>query len=276
MKRGVPVSRRLRKLACRSLDYLSGGQDPQSSPWPGLPTGDVRIYHVHVMKTGGTSLNAAFWGLSGLSLRSVRFRRRMRRNGYVFVKHHRRWIEEGRYFYASSHLPTHELALPPRTFTVTILRNPVKRLLSHYRMLRWARDEPEARRLEPGWDWYGGLPSRMRWVGRGFGDFLERIPKNVLLGQLYMFSSNYEPEEAVQTLASCSAICFTESLARDVRGLSRRLGLKLELHHERKGAPMKSPVPERDLERARRLLASEFRMLELVRERCPQVLHADT
>ena len=55
--------------------------------------------------------------------------------GKVFIGWDQNNIENGKYFYAFSHIPHHKLKLPDNTFTITCVREPVDRLLSHYKML---------------------------------------------------------------------------------------------------------------------------------------------
>jgi len=134
----------------------------------------------------------------------------------VFVAGEKKLIEEGRYFYAVSHLPAHEVVLPEATYTITCLRDPVKRLLSHYNLLLGEREN-------------GGQAFRKEghWLGAGFDDFLENIPVEHLLRQLYAFSPNYDPDEAFAAIASCSFWFFHEELAEAARALSAQVGLAL-------------------------------------------------
>ena len=59
---------------------------------------DKRIYHYHVRKTAGTSLNAAFWNFAGLNLQETGRHIEICRNGLVFAHNDRELINQGRYF----------------------------------------------------------------------------------------------------------------------------------------------------------------------------------
>jgi len=191
-----------------------------------LPSGHRRIYFHHIRRTGGTSLSQMFLlAASGADpSRGDRLwsglwaahRHRLHFDGKVFVAGEKKLIEEGRYFYAVSHLPAHELVLPEATYTITCLRDPVKRVLSHYNLLLGERDN-------------GGQAFRKEghWLGAGFDDFLENIPVEHLLRQLYMFSPNYDPDEAFAAIASCSFWFFTEELPAPASVLSSQVGLDL-------------------------------------------------
>jgi hypothetical protein len=113
-----------------------------------------RIYHHHVRKTAGTSLDSSFWALGGpelelLSKQEVHAATEPGEGGRRFVRHDPQLIARGDYFYASSHEPAHRLEIPPNTFTITILRDPAARVISYYRYLLWARQHPDGEGLEP-------------------------------------------------------------------------------------------------------------------------------
>ena len=97
-----------------------------------------RVYHYHIPKTGGTSLNYIFLALAG-EQSSITYKRlldspsqRVIVDDKVYVGWNRWLIRRGNYFYAWSHRPKHKLTLPEHTFTVTCLRDPESRVLSHY------------------------------------------------------------------------------------------------------------------------------------------------
>lgn len=221
-----------------------------------------RIYHYHVRKTAGTSLNSAFWALANLDyLRDTRID--VTANGLRFVRFDSRLFETGGYFFADSHCPAHQLRLPPNTFTVTILRDPVARAVSYYRYLRWAFTHSQESAIEP------ALPSlkpEVSTVTSGFRRFLELVPEHHLLAQLAMFSEQLDPLEAADNVLKCTAVCFTESFAEDLKKLSITLGLDLrEMHERRFGESVSLKEDELGLLRAR--LQPEYLMLDRVRDR---------
>jgi hypothetical protein len=220
-----------------------------------------RVFHHHVRKTAGTSLNAAFWALAGLDLAHLGQRQKARGRGLTIVRHDLRRIAAGDWFYANAHTPVAEVVLPPGTFTVTILRDPVARVRSLYRYLLWARDDPRARELDP---YYTSLQDEAGWLGAGFGDFLERVPRVHLQRQLYMFSARGDVDEAAERLAVIDAVCFTERFEDDLAALGRRLGLPLTPRRERSfGADVTLSAAETALARER--LAPEVALVERVR-----------
>jgi hypothetical protein len=231
-----------------------------------------RVYHFHVRKTAGTSLNAAFWALGGLDLRAVAGEQAVEGNGLRFVRGNRRLIEAGDYFFANSHRPAHTLRLPPATYTITILRDPSARVVSYYRYLLWARANRGAKETEP---FIEDVVAESSFLDRrlslrrrpvAFRDFLDRVPAERLLTQLQMFSERLDPDEAAERVLACSAVCFTETFPEDLERIARELQLDLSERSERRfGETVDLSPRERDLLRER--LAAEYAMIEQVREK---------
>jgi hypothetical protein len=221
------------------------------------------IYFIHVRKTAGSSFFRAFDGVGGID---------------------------------HSHAPAWSLDLPADTFTVTILRDPVRRVLSYYRYLHWARANPDAVDLEPtiaavvaesallqGGPNYvshqlrnwrtesavkelglGQFTRRLMVRGSDFGAFLGRVPPRKLLTQLWMFSRAFDPDEAAERVLECDAVLFTETYSEDLEALGATLGLKLEEKHQRR-FQFEVEVDAPDRNRLRERLLPEYEMLERVR-----------
>jgi hypothetical protein len=255
-----------------------------------------RIYHYHVRKTGGTSMNAAFWALGGFDSLACKGRHHslVGRSGLRLVGGDLKLISEGDYFFAHSHAPAHLVSLPPDTFTITILRDPVARLMSYYRYLLWARANPGARDLDPAIDWVRMTQSTMldgrvrrfilqvpprRRAGRArsaalrrlpyrtpgsFQNLMKHIPPQHLLNQLYMFSERLDPVEAADNALACSAVCFTETFEDDLGYIAHALDLNLEAKRERSFGD-RVQLDDDEIAQLRERLAPEYKMLERVR-----------
>lgn len=233
-----------------------------------LDGGFRRVYHYHVRKTGGTSINHSFLSLGGEQSGDVynRLVSSPRRQTVSGSKYFSGWdngaIESGAYFYAFSHHTFENLNLPPRTFTLTCLRDPVDRVLSHYRMLVNYRAKGHSK---PNHLYEGELD----WAAGGFPEFLERIPEIHLCNQVHMFSECMDPNEAVANAATCDAILLTEHLDQGQKGLSRSLGLSLETHHIGGTSEIPVDVEDDDLARLRDRLSLEYRFLDALAEARP-------
>jgi hypothetical protein len=227
-----------------------------------LPDGSKRVYCYHVRKTAGTSLYLSFLALGGED--PVEVWRRITKarlprtvsGGYVFAANSRRLLAEGAYFFGRSHHSADRQPLPPRTFTVTVLRDPVDRVRSLYDYLV-AGDPPET----PGRA--GDL--QRGWAADGFDRFLERIPSRHLLNQVATFSSRFDVSEAADRIAGCSSVLFTKNFDEGLRELGHRLELPLEVRRARVGT-VRSPLSDAQENRLRARLEPEFELLRRLEE----------
>ncbi len=223
--------------------------------------GFKRIYLVHIRKTGGTSLNYMFLSLSRSNPHTLYGKlhrapdRRLMRMGKIFVEGTRKLINEGHYFYAFSHIPLHGLRLPEGTFTVTCLRDPVKRVVSLYNMLMYysVKNVP-----------HPGMARDGRLLGNSFEDFIERIPQEDLLNQLHMFSERLNVEEAAERIKSLPHFFMTEKFEEGVKDLNAKTGLHLKYIHTR-NAPYQADISDDSILRLREKLEKEYELLERLR-----------
>jgi len=213
-----------------------------------------RIYLFHIRKTGGTSLNHILLSQGGEDREEV-YRRlsedknhRIISNDKVFVGWNKKLIEQGYYYYAFSHMLKHQLRLPEGTFTITCLRDPVKRVLSHYKMLL----EFKVNNIV-----HPCMKIEGEWLGNSFNDFLTNIPTEHLLNQLYMFSKNFDLNEAFDNIVGCSHFFFTEQFSLGVSQLSSKLGIELKPLHIRKTS-IDVNFSRVDIDRLRSMLEAEY------------------
>src|SRR3989339_95028 len=174
----------------------------------------------------------------------------------IFAGWSKELIEEGKYFYAFSHIPVHKLNLPPQTFIIGIIRNPIERVLSHYKMLLHFKEKKinhECMKVEGG------------WLGDSFSDFLDRVPRKDLLNQLYMFSENFNIDEAIINIKKCSHVFFTENYNEGIKKLSGKLKLDLKPFNERRAHNYFKPKKE-DLIKLEKLLEPEIIFYNQVKE----------
>ena len=222
--------------------------------------GFKRIYHFHLRKTGGTSVGKMLmscrgndggkvWAELGLAPEKP-----LIANDLIFVGWNQHLIDKGDYFFAFSHFSYDQLKLPPQTFTFTCFRDPASRLISHYKMLV---DLSKQANPHPCFAVEG------KWLGDSFENFLDRIPREHLQNQLFMFSNHFSVEEAVDRVRKLNLWMFTEQFDDGVKRLSQATGLPLKSRHERKGHHIFQINPE-TRHRLRQMLSEEYLFLEKV------------
>jgi hypothetical protein len=206
-----------------------------------FPGNYERVYFYHIRKTGGTSLNHMFLALGGEDPEVVYDRVSNGpyfgtvSGGIVFAGWNHKLVERGRYFYAFSHIPFHRLRLPANTYTITCVRDPVKRVLSLYNMLyTYMIEEVD----------HPGMVIQRHWLGESFSDFMELAPREEILNQIFFFSKSLSIDEAIENALKCDHIIFTENFVSGIEKLNGALNLTLKPVHNRKGG--QQPVVTND------------------------------
>jgi hypothetical protein len=227
-----------------------------------------RVYHVHIRKSAGTSINSAFWGVAGLNLKQVKRWPLLLKNDYIFVRNNKEFIEDGRYFYGNSHIPFWSLRIPKNTFTFCMLRDPYERLLSLYRYYKWVADLNPQKALgeEP---YYNTLIKQIHWLGDSFSDFIDNLPNKHLQNQLFMFSENFNHEEAFININKLNKIYFQNNFEEAINDLKLITGLELSVRKERSfGKKIELEITAVEEQKAKDKLADEYIFYNKIIQQC--------
>lgn len=230
-----------------------------------LPNNYKRIYHVHIRKSAGTSINSAFWAMGNLNLKKInREPLCIGKGNLVFVRNNKPFIEKGNYFYGNSHIPFWNLNIPEDTFTFCVLRDPYKRLVSLYKYYLWVAKTPKdiAINQEP---YYHTLIKHIGWLGESFSDFLDNSPKKNIANQLYMFSENYNVEEALENIYKLNKVYFQENFDEAIKDLSSLLFLPIKTKNERNFGGVNFSISEDEKQKAMDLLENEYVFFNIVK-----------
>ena len=251
------------KIAMQRAQYIASDKSALQAvkSWP-KPLGFDRVYCYHIRKTAGTSLALAFMNLNGgqgeRAGKSHITDGWVVHDGRVYTFHNKYLLEKGAYFYGFSHAAMHEVQLPDNTMRLTLLRDPASRLISYYRMLvRWEKNDiPHPARAAEG-----------KYLGNNFSDFLDKVPRQHLFRQLFVFSRNFDVDEAVENIAKVNFIISTEQYNQHLRSLSEAIGLTLPGIVENQGDES-IIVSQDDRRRLRDLLEPEYAFVNAVLPYC--------
>jgi len=245
----------IKRIADRGLTYLPF---PQFKDDYELPGGYKRIYHYHVRKTAGSAINQVFYNIAGDGRALVekiwtKGSQRLVAGDYVFIGHNRHLIDRGDYFFGAAHYPAHELNLKPETYTITSLRDPLDRIVSHFRMLhdynKQVPKHPALRKKKEG-----------LFLKDTLDEFLEVLPRQKLLNQIFMFSRELNVEEALESLMGVNTVVMMQDFNAGISKLAKDLDFKLEASRANV-TKSQLPIEQSSLDKARELLQPEYDLL---------------
>lgn len=213
------------------------------------------IYFYHIRKTGGTSINFSFFSQTGKDPQRIYDTLNSNKvanvKGYKYVRDRYDIFKGPNYTYGFSHTPMHRLKVFEKAITFTCLRDPVSRMLSIYRAMKWKEKTGESR---PG----------HKWLGASFSEFLGKLPKERFLEQLYMFSSTYNVEDALKNIRSCSCLLFLNEIKTGLKRLSELTGFSLPIIHANKSEYEFVPTEEQ-MNVLKRSLSPEINFIRRVK-----------
>ena len=222
-----------------------------------------RVYFYHIRKCAGQSIYHAVLENLCPGVTSVRTENLLSRaqimvcDDKLIVGWSAREIDRGDYDFAFSHYPMHELKpMPNTTFTFTCFREPSERVISHYRMLRGFCQTKQRRDV---------LRAERRWVRKSFSAFLDNLPQNHLMAQLWAFSPSYNPDEALKNVAKLSYWFTVDDFSAGLAELGRRIGMDLEEKRVRPSS-FEFDATDDDLARLREMLEPEYKLWDGLKE----------
>lgn len=217
--------------------------------------GYERIYHNHIRKCAGTSINKAMIkGMGGdensyEELSNFFFHKMYLKHGPV-VGWNISAINRNSFYFGFSHEPLHKLKLEESTFVFSFIRDPIDRVISHFNMLKDAINTQLNHPM---------LRSESKWAFGDFNHFIKNVPKKYLCAQLYNFSETYNIEDAIDTIERSvnyiGDIYGTENNL--VPFLSSEFNLDIKYKHLRK-SKSKTQLNKKQYEEVKSLLYEEI------------------
>ena len=197
-----------------------------------------RILFFHSRKTGGTSLNHMFTSYFSngdyIANNFNNYSRRYRviHKGFIVQASDILLLEQGIYHYGCTHTPSWKIKVPNDTFTISIFRDPITRIISHYNDIKG--------RVERG-DKEEWLQQEGQFLGTSLTEFVDNLPPEKLLSQLYNFSKDFDIGEAVKKIKALSLTLTLEDISKGVQTINNRLGVNLRLVKKNKSKSIKIP-----------------------------------
>lgn len=218
------------------------------------PKGYRRIYHAHIRKCAGTSLNTCI--IDAISGRKGEYAKLARQNSNQITYNERPvvgWnktlLKKEAFFFGFSHIPFFEFNFSDDTFVFTFLRDPVARIISHYRMLK---------DMEMSDNQHPSFIAEKKWACGDFGFFIRNVPKEHLQNQLYMYSRSFDVEEALRNISRVNYVGHVNSISSHfIPELHQEFGLPLDY------VPLRASSFQLDITRSQRLELNDILSAEI-------------
>lgn len=153
-------------------------------------------------------------------------------NGFIVQASNISLLEKGNYHYGCTHIPSWKIRIPSDTFTISIFRNPIRRVISHYNDIKGKVERGEK---------HSFLREESQFLGSSFTDFVDNLPPEKLQSQLYNFSKDYDLDEAVKKIKSLNLILTLEDISNGIQEINNRLGIGLQIVKKNKSESFNHP-----------------------------------
>ena len=180
---------------------------------------------------------------------------RIIKKSMIYVGWNQPLIQRGNYFYAFSHIPLHKLSIQNNTFTITCFRDPIQRIISHYTMLM----EYKVNGI-----YNNDMAVEGHYLGNTFLDFINQLPPEKLLNQLFMFSKHFDIDEALGQISNLDHYFFSEYFEDGIHELNSKINLNLKPLHIRK-SNYKENIPPSSIDHLREMLDKEYRLISAIK-----------
>lgn len=189
-----------------------------------------KIYHFHLMKTGGTSINDGI--ISSHYKDSINWHTDMYKypdcriisDKKIFVSFNYLLIRLGLFHYGFSHRSYYQTRLPKGTYSITCIRNPLLRNYSRYKHIKKNINEK---------NFQAHSASELNAAKGSFGKYLELISDREMCHQLYFYSNEGNVCEAIDNLSKVNFIIRNECFAEDINVLSKKIGFDIPIRRIR-------------------------------------------
>lgn len=191
-----------------------------------------RFLFLHNRKTGGTSFNEGLSKFFNYSNKDIDQFLDINRGNYfikdfsIFMGGNLDLINKNEFHIATTHLPAHALNIKDDTFTFTILREPVERFISHYKMLK--------QMIECNSN-HGCLKEERFYYDDCIVKCALKMPINHRHAQLFSFSKEMNIKSAINRLNNLTIFDTIENYNFCIKYINEEFKWKIPVLHSRKG-----------------------------------------
>tara|TARA_R110000824_G_scaffold282940_2_gene471199 strand:- start:642 stop:1283 length:642 start_codon:yes stop_codon:yes gene_type:complete len=143
--------------------------------------------------------------------------------------------------------------VPTYDYTITVIRDPLERLLSHYRMLLLHRTTS-----------WSGESDNPKWVNKGIDFFIEKFPVMYKIHQLSFFSPTLNVDEALDNIKKTTQIILTENMQEGLDKFSIKTDIKLKECRTGVSKIQVHDIDKKYVDKMKKLLSLEYLFYEKV------------
>jgi hypothetical protein len=227
------------------------------------------VYFYHIQKTGGRGLITSFIqsvGARGLKpdedyhprYLEICKKNKVNIKGKIFCGWNPGIINKSKFYFAFSHLDKKSISdnIFKRSFTVSIFRDPIKRLLSRYNQLCQREIE-----VQNGVKYPPGHVQQLEQIkDKDFFKFCYNLQRSHRLMQTWMFSDKepYSVNNALDNISKLNHWFMQEDFDNGLKVLSKKIGIDLKNIHS--GVSRYKPKVEFDEGKLKDLLSVEYEL----------------
>jgi hypothetical protein len=238
----------------------------RAHPWVRRRHGEYRrVGFAHVRKSGGTSVvNAVSRSICGSDAMIVHadlaFRHVAKSGSRTIVGWHDQRLRRGLFDFGYSHSPWHKTFHSESINSFTVVRDPVDRAISLWKMYHGGSSRNQLRRR-----WKAQHSGEARWGVGPFRDFISRLPFSRANELTFSFSADGSAKSAYENICSSNVrVFFLSDLQALEVWLSQALELEISIQHEHAALISPPELSDEDMGNLTRLLASDLMLMRML------------
>lgn len=220
------------------------------------------IHFIHIRKTGGTFFNKSILSsicanYDDLYSKACTPPHVVECEGKICIGWRTDFLSNLPILYSFSHNPFWTLKYDEKVTYITIFRDPVKRLVSHYKMLLFLNEVNKNR---------ADFDKNKYLTWDSFDEFIQFVPLWHLQHQLYMFSKDFDISEAMHNVDKLDHFSFTDSIIGFTRLISAKYNIKIQSIERQLVSHVKFNPSAKHTEKLTHLMREEIQFINYVKK----------